>query len=423
MKKSELDRFLRKLVSKFSAVLGVLFFPLAFFLKLLGVRVLEVNYQAIGHLAIEPDIYLRDQKIYKKKNFTILFPPQSLRKRSLAVTNRFLLKLWEDHYFVVTNFFAYLLLSPILKSRILKQETKYYQSTKAEAFYTKNKEAARIYDKYREVCGTECNSLLKLKQEDIERGKYLLEQLGIPRDASYVCFSCREPGHYSIEDARRTSCRNASPENLKFALDKLMKKGKYCIRLGSPFSAPLSSCFKDNPKIVDYPHTKAVNELMDVFLLTSCDFFIGNNSGLTWAAGVLGTPCVITNIVPFGVRSFFAQDIGIYKLQKSKISGKLLPFSHCLHSLLTQSINIDDYEEFQVELVENTPEEIRDVVIEMMDRLEGKLAYSPEEEQLQTKFLSMLTPYNLNYRSSARVGRAFLKKYEFLLPQFSSRSR
>ena len=154
---------------------------------------------------------------------------------------------------------------------------------------------------------------------------------------------------------------------------------------------------------------------MDIYLASSCKFFIGNNNGLTWAAGTLGTPSVLTNIVPFGVRSFFARDIGIYKLQKSKISGKLLPFSHCLHSLLSQSINIDNYEELQIELIENSPEEICDVVMEMMDRLDGRWNALSEDESLQKRFLSLLTPYNLNYRSLARTGRSFLKKYEHLL--------
>lgn len=413
-----MQKFVQRFLGIGNRFLSFIVFPITLLLKWLGVRVLDVNYQAIGHLALEPDLYLKEQKLNGTKHFTILFVPHAIYEGApfkIKVSNSFLLKCWEEHFYVIHNFFLYLALSPLFKSSTLKYKTQHYQATKLLPFYIREKEAAYIYNRYHTTYGTTCHSSISLKLKDLERGKIILERLGIPNGAWYVCFNCREAGHYSAKDSQRTRCRNATIANLEAALKEVISRGGYCIRLGSSFSAPLPLSLKQYREVIDYPHTEEASQFMDIYLASTCKFFIGNNSGLTHAAGVLGTPCVLTNIVPFGVRSFFARDIGIFKLQKSKITGKLLSFSHCLHSYLCSSIHADDYEEFQIELIENSSEEIRDVVIEMFDQLDDQLLSSSEDELLQKKFLSLLTPFNLNYQSPSKIGKRFLKKYESLL--------
>jgi hypothetical protein len=48
-----------------------------------------------------------------------------------------------------------------------------------------------------------------------------------------------------------------------------------------------------------------------------------------------------------------------------------------------------DYESKGVYLLENTPEEIRDVAIEMAERLNGTWQEHPEDEALQQRFLEL----------------------------------
>ena len=54
------------------------------------------------------------------------------------------------------------------------------------------------------------------------------------------------------------------------------------------------------------------------------------------------------------------------------------------------------------------------MVLEMMDRLNGTLKYTAEDECLQERF-NKLPPHNTNGILS-RVERAFLRKYTWLLP-------
>jgi hypothetical protein len=50
------------------------------------------------------------------------------------------------------------------------------------------------------------------------------------------------------------------------------------------------------------------------------------------------------------------------------------------------------------------------LVLEMLDRLEGKFQYTEEDEVLQQQFNSLPTPYGQSAFNS-RMGRSFLQKY------------
>ena len=67
-----------------------------------------------------------------------------------------------------------------------------------------------------------------------------------------------------------------------------------------------------------------------------------------------------------------------------------------------------------VSLRDNSPEENSDLAVEIMDRLDGNIHYSDEDEHLQEKFKSLLEP-EPEYVTSARVGRDFLRKYSRLI--------
>jgi putative glycosyltransferase (TIGR04372 family) len=408
---------LNHLIKKAYAFLAYLLAPLALLLRTIGVRVLDINFRGIGHVALEPDVYVREQKLLKKKRFTILFAPYCslIQKKpfSLSVSNPFLLDCWREHFLVIKNPILYLLLYPLFNSPLLRHNPDYYMLQKLAANYKEGFHCISIYNAFEKAYGRgkEFTPLIQLKEKDVKKGKNLLRELGVPEGSWYVCFNCREPGYYDAYNLRERSCRNAQIAHLELGLKAVIERGGWCIRTGSPGTAPLPPSLKRHERILDYPHTRWVSDFMDVFLLASCRFFLGNNSGITTVAATFGVPCVQTNVVPFGLLSVFPQDIAIFKGQHSKITGRPIPFAQSLKSLLSVSIVDREYEEFQVELIENTPEEIRDVVVEMLDRLEGRLIYTAEEEDLQKRFQAMLNSFHLSRGAVSRVGKEFLKKY------------
>jgi len=64
--------------------------------------------------------------------------------------------------------------------------------------------------------------------------------------------------------------------------------------------------------------------------------------------------------------------------------------------------------------MDNTAEEINDLVLEMLESIEGTIKYTKEDEYLQQQFHKQAVAHGI-YRGS-RLGQAFLRKYAYLLP-------
>lgn len=415
-----MKRKIHDFVKNICIVLIYLASPISLIIRMMGVRVLDTKHDAIGHLACEPDIYLREQKLKRLNRPTILFPSYLLLRGnkflSLNISNRYLLNCWKKYFLVIKNPILHILLYPILKSPLLQHNPDYYLAQRPLNFNQPESNGISIMNEYDKKFGegTGYKPILKLSNKEMEKGQCLLKEMGLSSKDWFVCFNCREAGYYSDNVLNTMSVRNADIESFELAVKKIVSRGGWCIRIGSPKAKLLPLSLK-NEKIIDYPHTKWVSDFMDIFLISNCRFFIGTNSGISSAAAIFGTPCVLTNVVPFGQLSMYPQDLAIFKLHRRKLDQKLLIFSQCLTSYLSVSIMTKNFEELNVEVVDNTKEEIRDVCLEMLDRLEGHCQAIPEDEVLQTKFRGFMNSFCLSYGSNARVGKDYLKKYQDLL--------
>ena len=67
-----------------------------------------------------------------------------------------------------------------------------------------------------------------------------------------------------------------------------------------------------------------------------------------------------------------------------------------------------------LELIENTPEEIRAVTIEMDERLNGTWQTTPDDEELQKRFWALFGPDKLK-SPDLRIGAEYLRDNQELL--------
>ena len=106
----------------------------------------------------------------------------------------------------------------------------------------------------------------------------------------------------------------------------------------------------------------------------------------------------------------------------SKQMGRLLSFREAMDFGFAQIYPDKEdgrnlYKRMGVVVVENSPEEIADVSLEMHQRLNGEFEPTPEDEELQTRFLSLARSYNNIIRiesgleSNLRLGRGFLRTH------------
>jgi len=252
--------------------------------------------------------------------------------------------------------------------------------------------------------------LFALSESEMDKGRAALAQMGLPRDAWFACLHVRESGfkqkhgYTTIENVL-----NADIESYRPAIQAIVKRGGWIIRVGDPKMKPLPPM----PNTVDYAHSRLKSDWMDVFLLGACRFFIGTSSGPAYVPPLFGRPCVLTNWAPTGQRPFNERDLYILKLYSAGSPPRPLSFAEIMappigyapHYVLAKTLGLQS--------IPNTADEICEVVTEMLERLDGRLTYTHDDEALQSTFDSVAET-NVCI-GNARPGRDFLRRHRTLL--------
>jgi putative glycosyltransferase (TIGR04372 family) len=252
--------------------------------------------------------------------------------------------------------------------------------------------------------------LLSLSQEHRNRGRAQLSAAGVPPDAWFVCIHSRAPG-YATYDDHLHQYRNSDIANYVAAAEALVERGGWCIRLGDRTMPRLPRL----RGVVDYAHSDFKSDWMDVFLCASCTFFLGNSSGLSSVSSVFGVPVALANLTPICMLPFSAGHIGIPKLVWSLSEGRYLTFPEAFASPSSDYRFTHLFQEAGLRVDENAPEEIRELAMEMLDRLEGRLTYGDDDERRQAAYRRLFRPGHYSYGAPSRIGRDFLRKYEHLM--------
>jgi putative glycosyltransferase (TIGR04372 family) len=251
--------------------------------------------------------------------------------------------------------------------------------------------------------------LLMLSGSHYERGWDCLEQLGVPHGAWFVCLHVRESGYLNQYGDPYAVQRDADIKTYLLAAKTIVEAGGWVIRMGDPTTKPLPSMYH----VIDYAHSEIRSDWMDIFCCAECRFFLGTTSGLYLVSYNFGVPCALTNFIPMATVPLSEKHIYIKKLYWSTTEKRYLTFNEALIPPLDFNDDNNLFKSLNINIVDNTPEEINDLVIEMLYRLNGNLKYTEEEESLQKKYKTLL-PYK-NGPGYSRVGRAFLRKYARLL--------
>ena len=177
--------------------------------------------------------------------------------------------------------------------------------------------------------------------------------MGIPLADWFVCL------HVSENQPR--IFKNASIANYIEAIKVITAAGGWVVRLGDPTMTPLPSI----ERVIDYVHTRHKSKLMDIYLISQCHFLIGLNSGPLNVATLFRKPVVLVNMVEWSVGFPLKKgDLAIIMHIYHRSRHRFLSIKEILEEPFTvQAMNTvsDAYE-----MVENTSEEIRDVVEEFL---------------------------------------------------------
>ena len=273
---------------------------------------------------------------------------------------------------------------------------------------------------------------LKLLKDEQSIGYDFLKTLGITKDDKFVCMFAKDRFYTDSPDTTldpnsywgSNDFRNCDITKYINAAKYLTDKGIFVFRMGI-HKPEFELNEKDiNSKIIDY--TSKVRpylnnpDLIDTFLHSNCKFFLGTTSGIYILSSMFNVPVAYTNMIPYGECGRADHDIFILKKCRSKLTKKFLTFQELIDigmdsDWLTEE-EIKKYEQDGIEFVENTEEEIYDLVVEMNERIDGNWASEKEDDLLMNKF-RVISPAICFDGSPfpGKVGANFLRKNKLLL--------
>ena len=226
--------------------------------------------------------------------------------------------------------------------------------------------------------------------EEETAGQEGLHEIGVSQGAPFVCLHARDSVYLSTFfpslDKHRFEYRDSTIGNYLPAAEELARRGYFVIRMGHLVNQPLKS---SNPMIIDYA-SNGRTDFLDIYLSSRCAFFICTTSGLEKVPMTFRRPCAYVNYLPLDhLPTWGPKDLCISKRLWQRDEGRYLTLEEIISSDIAIFNHMDLYEENGIEVVENSPEEITDLVIEMDERLNGTWETPVEDEELQNHFWSL----------------------------------
>ena len=271
-------------------------------------------------------------------------------------------------------------------------------------------------DDYNRVLNTPAS--LCFTPEEFKFGRALLSKLGIPSNADWVCIHNRDKSYLDLRFGGRWryhDFRDFCVKDFVYAAEYLTERGYFVIRMGKVVEEELKI---GNPKVIDYASSGLTSDFADIFLLANCKFHLGACSGIACVPFIFRRPTALINMIPISTITQFQSAPVIVKQVWDKNLNKYLSLRELFITGAADLHNTYQFEEAGLELKCNVPEEIRDLAIEVDNRLNGQWISHPKDDQLQERFWEIyreLAPNDLPRNVQARIGTAFLRKHQYLL--------
>ena len=236
-------------------------------------------------------------------------------------------------------------------------------------------------------------------EEEEKRGRDTLRNWGIPEGAKWVCLIVRD-GAY-LPGLGYHSYRDSDVDTYRLAAEELAERGYYVFRMGAKVAKP----FKAGGKIIDFATDGKYSDFMGAYLGAKCEFCISTGTGFDAIPYVFRRPICYVNYVPVEYFFTFVNGLAIWKHHLK--DGKRMSFKEIIESGAGQFMRAEEFEGAGITLQDNSPEEIRDVVIEMAQGISTE----PQDEFWKA-YPRSISPYNnkpLHGEIRMRIGAKFLE--------------
>jgi len=337
---------------------------------LVKVRIGFIRSDRIGHFAANTELYLCWRDDQKQKNN---YKTVDLFYFTRKVCNQQLARMLKRELVVLPWFW----LRPI--DLVIRS---FSSLSFLHAFETRggDRDIDNLYDKI--------PPHLQFNTQEEARGAMGLRSMGIPVNAKFVCLTVRDCAYlnsiYPDADTSYQNYRDSDIQKYVLAAEALADYGYFVIRMGAKVHSSIKST---NSRVIDYATNGMRSDFMDIYLGAKCTFVITVGTGFDAVPVVFRRPLVQVNAVPLGICYTWGNSpLLLTKHHIDIASGHELTLSQIFSRDVGFSTNTSDYQSKGIELIENTPEEIRDVVIEMAERIAGTFKGHQNDDALQKRF-------------------------------------
>ena len=361
------------------------------------IRIGLLNYARIGHLATNTELCMRRMSVASPTRKTV-----NVFLAGTPPANRQLLEMIKRKLIVVENNYLYELLQAI------------YQRTIDDKIWINLRESGYGLWKDWGIAGPQ----LSFTREEKLQGETVLQSIGVTPEEPFVCFCARDKAYLDAAQSWRSRSewsyhdyRNNDIRNYMGAARFIADNGITAIRMGSVVENTLDA---SHPGIIDYAiHNRS--DFADIFLGANCKFFLGDTGGLFGPAAIFGVPFAAVNLTPLRIAPRTSRDLFIPKKYRYSDNHKFLTIREIIDIGAHDWGRTEQYTKAGIDVVENTSEEILDLVVEMNERLDGTWIEDDSDNKLQLLYRSMFPDNHPIIGHPSRIGARFLRKNSWLL--------
>ena len=252
--------------------------------------------------------------------------------------------------------------------------------------------------------------------QEVVKGQTFLEDLGIHNNEQYICFHARDSAYLDsvlkTKDWSYHNYRDSNINNYLLAAEEMANRGYYALRMGALVKGKIQS---SHPKVLDYATNGKRTDFNDIFLSSNCRFFLCSDTGISVIPEVFRIPVVYVNWAPIlRISTWVLNGLFIFKKFYLKNENRYMSFLEIMNLDFGGIDTNRTFTNLNIELIENTPDEIRAVTVEMNERLNGTWQTTKDDEKLQKSFWAL---FGLDKVKSPnlRIGSDFLRQHKELI--------
>jgi putative glycosyltransferase (TIGR04372 family) len=345
---NQLKKFIKQIISFISIILLLI---LKLIQPIVKFRLCIVGFHRYGHLALEPEVFLAEQKQSRRSSWRNLdvwsFGPRNKQ------ANTYLAKMWKKEVFALPSWVVSGLHNAGTSTPFLKlQEAKLSIRGQANALDTSS-------------------AHLAFSESEVHRAERELVKLGIDPQKPYVCLVVRDGGHY----ASKGDIESAGYDILNFDIDTfipaaefLVSEGFQVVRMGSGSEKPFSRL---STGVIDYAHSQNRSEFLDVYIAGTCSFAVSTQTGPDAVCMLFRRPVLYVDVTRFS-QFFFGMKAATWAPARLMKDGRVLSLSEIINGDIAWFKDPNDFATNGVTQQKSSPEELLQLVQSYVDCMRGK---------------------------------------------------